>query len=173
MGFPCRLGFNTLFLLVVFSSFCSADLAMLSEEELGEFVAEEGVCDIRLPDTCNTDPELMKTMTMGKQNVSQAIMEANSNADLTNAIRIGQINLSIMPTAVLGQVIGDVPLNQSCYSATNLPTATMAFPTNTSSNPSASIILPTYSTPPETMGQLYQSAPQSVPIYSTLIIYAH
>ncbi|GAB6098034.1 hypothetical protein JCM14469_42890 [Desulfatiferula olefinivorans] len=50
--------------LVVFSTFCIADLVSLSENDMRGFVAEEGVCFTQLPEACSTDAETEETLTM-------------------------------------------------------------------------------------------------------------
>lgn len=51
-------------LMMLVGQTCLAQLSSLSEDEMGEFVAQEGVCDIRLPDSCNTDPEIEETRSI-------------------------------------------------------------------------------------------------------------
>lgn len=96
---------RTLFVSMMVTAFMvtlsMADMALLSEEELGDFVAEEGVCDFRLPDACNTDPVLAATRSQDKTDLSQAM--ANANADPAHAIQVGQIN----PVPVAGVPIPD------------------------------------------------------------------
>lgn len=55
-------------MLTLFGHVCFAQMNVLSEEELDEFVAEEGVCDIRLPDTCNTDNDVEEIRSMTDKN---------------------------------------------------------------------------------------------------------
>ena len=67
---------------------CYAEKNLLTEEEMGDFVAEEGVCDIRLPDTCYTDPEAEETHSL--VNLDKTILPES-----TLPTHIEDINISI------------------------------------------------------------------------------
>jgi len=41
-------------------------MTALSEDQLDKLIAEQGICDLNLPDTCNTDPDVEKTLSMVK-----------------------------------------------------------------------------------------------------------
>lgn len=67
------------FLFTLGAGLCQADMTALSEDEMGEFVGQEGICDIRLPETCNTDPELVRAL-----DPSSGEIEQNANTMTTN-----------------------------------------------------------------------------------------
>lgn len=167
-----RIWFKTLIIFVVLSHSCLADMAILTEEELGDFVAEEGVCDIRLPDTCNTDPVVMATRSMGNENVNQTLMSARANADLANAIRTGQINTSDMAFMAARMVVENMPMSYYEPPAFNkLPTFTVFQPPIPTLTNSATITqFSPVSAPP--LGTVQQSPP-APPDGASLYIFAH
>lgn len=79
MGYLAKICMWALILIGLSTTFCSAGMVSLSESEMEEFVAQEGICDIMLPETCVTDNELAETMD--KKNEK---MDTNSETITTN-----------------------------------------------------------------------------------------
>ncbi len=56
-------------LLITFCGYCFAEVEIISDNELGDFIATEGVCNIKVVEGCNTSSELKLVMGLNKTKI--------------------------------------------------------------------------------------------------------
>ena len=69
---------NNIVLIFVSSGICIAEPKTLTDEQLGDFIAEEGVCNIKVADGCNTSDELKLVLETKKLQISPSIVTTNN-----------------------------------------------------------------------------------------------
>lgn len=79
MTYLTKICLGVFFFTSLCATLCHAGMATLSEDEMGEVVAQEGICDVRIPETCVTDTELAQTMAKKTETI-----EINAETLTTN-----------------------------------------------------------------------------------------
>ena len=76
-------------LIFVSSGICIAEPKTLTDEQLGDFIAAEGVCNIKVADGCNTSDELKLVLETKKLQISPSIVTTNNANHLPENTGIG------------------------------------------------------------------------------------
>ncbi len=88
----------TITISILISVSCSADISILTDQQLGDFIAEKGVCNIKISDGCNPSAKLKIAENSKELNTGQTIMDAgnrNCNIDQNMALTISVTNQRI------------------------------------------------------------------------------
>ncbi len=98
--------FIILFTLLIFlCGNCFAEAELLSENQLGDVIAAEGVCNIKVVDGCNTSPELKLSMGTNKPIVDLSNVINTTNADNAPEVVLPPQITEYNTTATLGPAL--------------------------------------------------------------------